>query len=427
MTKSTLATAVLIGCAALAVPTVSPAAQVLSAADSAVRIERWSEDLRVLATELERRHVDDFARKPKREFLAALDSVRRVIPHRDDTDLTLAVVRLVASLGDSHSTFSADFAALGFHRLPIAPFWFDDGVFIRDADSTLTDLIGAQILAVGAIPADSLLARLTLFIAADNSEGLRHAAPSTFVIAEALQAVGATSARERVSLRVRLRSGDVRTIHVPSRPWREPVAWSLGRLVPLDSAPLYRRHTNRAYWFEVLPADSTLYIAYNRATDDPADPIEPFAERVGRAAREPGIRRVVVDFRLNSGGNSGYFRFIERELVAARDARRDLVLVGIIGRRTFSSGLWNALGFRRNTAATLYGEATSGKPNHFGEVRQFRLPNSALAINYSTRRWRLLPDEDPPTLAPDIAVPVLASDYFALRDAVLQRILGAPR
>ena len=34
------------------------------------------------------------------------------------------------------------------------------------------------------------------------------------------------------------------------------------------------------------------------------------------------------------------------------------------------------------------GEETGGKPNHFGEVRSFKLPNSGLEVSYSTKYFK---------------------------------------
>ena len=51
-----------------------------------------------------------------------------------------------------------------------------------------------------------------------------------------------------------------------------------------------------------------------------------------------------------------------------------------IRRKLAALSLWH--GFR----ATLVGEPTGGKPNAYGDVRTFSLPNSRLVIRYSTKR-----------------------------------------
>ncbi|MCO5950940.1 hypothetical protein [Mucilaginibacter flavidus] len=75
----------------------------------------------------------------------------------------------------------------------------------------------------------------------------------------------------------------------------------------------------------------------------------------------------------------------------------------LIGKQTFSSALMNAIDFKRNTNATLLGEATSGTVNHYGEVRGFRLPHTKIVIGYSTRYWENWKGHNGP-LMPDVAI-----------------------
>ena len=63
--------------------------------------------------------------------------------------------------------------------------------------------------------------------------------------------------------------------------------------------------------------------------------------------------------------------------------------------------------------------------DHFGEVRSFTLPNSGILIQHSTKFWKRI-DGDPPSTMPDIAVAVLASDYFAGIDRALDITLERP-
>ena len=70
----------------------------------------------------------------------------------------------------------------------------------------------------------------------------------------------------------------------------------------------------------------------------------------------------------------------------------------------------------------LVGEPTGGKPNSYGEVRSFRLPNSGLRVMYSTKYFQML-ETDPPAVEPDITVELTAADRFGGHDPVLARIL----
>ena len=67
------------------------------------------------------------------------------------------------------------------------------------------------------------------------------------------------------------------------------------------------------------------------------------------------------------------------------------------------------------------GEATGGEPNHYGEVKQFELPNSEKPIRYSTKYFKWV-EEDINTLAPDKVIEESFAAYREGTDPVLEWI-----
>jgi C-terminal processing protease CtpA/Prc len=82
---------------------------------------------------------------------------------------------------------------------------------------------------------------------------------------------------------------------------------------------------------------------------------------------------------------------------------RDYDLYVIIGRHTFSSAILNAIDLKQKAGAVLIGEPTSGKPNHYGEVRSITLPYSGKKLNYSTKYFSTY-QQDTDSLYPDVRV-----------------------
>lgn len=112
-----------------------------------------------------------------------------------------------------------------------------------------------------------------------------------------------------------------------------------------------------------------------------------------------------------------------KEVAARHAAGRIGRCFVITGRATFSSGALDALDFRRATAALVAGEPMGNKPNRFGQLNSFALPNSGLNVWYSTKKFILVPG-DPPILEPDLPAEATWDDYLAGRDPVLERILA---
>ena len=67
--------------------------------------------------------------------------------------------------------------------------------------------------------------------------------------------------------------------------------------------------------------------------------------------------------------------------------------------------------------ATLVGQPTAQGVNHFGEVKTFRLPNSRVTIQYSTKYFRIIED-DSSTIQPDVHIEPSIKDYKNGRDVV---------
>jgi C-terminal processing protease CtpA/Prc len=215
--------------------------------------------------------------------------------------------------------------------------------------------------------------------------------------------------------------------------------------------PLYRKH-NDIYWFEYLPESKALYIQYDACQNDPKKPFKDFARELFAYADTNGVERTIVDLRFNSGGDSSVADPLLKGLRTRPSLNAPGHLFVLTGPMTFSSGedavenfhnsfdiatpkmvdgfYWihsqktDAPSTRFN--ATLVGEPTGGKPNCFGEVKTFELPNSKLNVAYTIKYFQLASDGDPLTREPDITVTRSLADYLAGRDPVLETVLKLP-
>ena len=118
------------------------------------------------------------------------------------------------------------------------------------------------------------------------------------------------------------------------------------------------------------------------------------------------------------------FRPLLNYLKHNKDLNQKGKLFVIIGRRTFSSGIFNAMEMQSQTNAILVGQPTAGRPNHYGEVKILELPNSKIKVQYSTKYHVLVGDSDPETLVPDIKVAFTFADFENGNDPSLEAILN---
>ena len=68
-------------------------------------------------------------------------------------------MQLVALVGDAHTAVEPD-PSLGLRHYPLELYSFDDGLFVRRADSGHAALVGAKVLRIGARRVEDALTRV---------------------------------------------------------------------------------------------------------------------------------------------------------------------------------------------------------------------------------------------------------------------------
>ncbi|CAN5264796.1 hypothetical protein BH20ACT13_BH20ACT13_00870 [soil metagenome] len=142
---------------------------------------------------------------------------------------------------------------------------------------------------------------------------------------------------------------------------------------PTAPNPLWLRNRHRTQWFATLARGRAVYAVYSHATE----PTSTFAATLLRRARNPKVRRVIVDVRLNGGGdNTSYSPLIDALRSRALNRRGRLVL--LTGRVTFSAGGNFVAEVEVFTRARIVGEAAGGRPPQLrrlgaGRARRARL------------------------------------------------------
>jgi C-terminal processing protease CtpA/Prc len=187
--------------------------------------------------------------------------------------------------------------------------------------------------------------------------------------------------------------------------------------------PRYLQHVNDNYWFEIMPDGKTVYFQFNQVLDAQDASIEQFAARLRKALASGNIRNLIVDVRLNSGGNLNRFPPLLRAIVSFETSHEGAGLYVITGRQTFSAAQVFVNALDRYTSAVFAGEPSGSRPNFVGESAPTTLPYSGLQMTISTR-YHQTDDQDQRTwIAPKIPVELSSEEYFANRDPVLDAVL----
>lgn len=404
---------------------------------SADRTARWRFDLNYLQEEARRLHASPRRQAFSSAFTDGLAALRDSVQQLSDEDILHGLQRVIVLLGDGHSVVYGIPPAKGGRppTLPVVMYQFDDGLFVVDADSAHTDLIGDQVLAFGGVPADSVLQRLAPYVNHDNAMTIRWLGVRFYMRDVGwLHAVGAASDDSRAELSLRAPDGIVRQVRLRSVsnqlprklrwPWRHEKEGAAARH---GDPPLWLQNPDLHYSTRWLPDEGVLYFDFNQVRNEKGHPLKAFAAQLRARLDSTAARNLVVDVRRNNGGNNSLLEPLLRTLEWFDQDRPGNRIFVITSRNTFSAAQNFVNRMDRRTDANFVGEPSASCPNFTGEDTQVVLPYSKAHLSISSQYWE---DSDPGDerqwIAPDMPVGLSSIDYFSGRDpaldAVFQRI-----
>jgi hypothetical protein len=317
-------------------------------------------------------------------------------------------------IGDPHTriSFNVD------RTYPVTLYQFSDGVFVIAATEEYKNLLGAKLIRIGGSDIERAKEAARPLVTFENEWRFKQQFPDYLTDPENLYLLKILPSPTEGDFTFADRNGNQFVVRLRPISTRRGIRF----ITPFDrepgKTPLYLRNPDLYYWREYLPDSKTLYLNYHRCADMPAQPFNRFAAALLKFMDQYPVERVVIDLRLNGGGNSSTLD----PMIAALSKRRGKLFV-LIGRRTFSSAVLNAVELKQEAKAILVGEPAGQRPNFYGEVETMILPYSRLRVNYSTRFFKTM-NGDPQTLTPDIEVEPSSSDYLSGRDPALERALS---
>ena len=152
--------------------------------------------------------------------------------------------------------------------------------------------------------------------------------------------------------------------------------------------------------------------------------IAQFADRLRALVDSVPNTRLVLDLRLNRGGNGSLNRPLLLSLIKSRNLEGCGKLFVAIGRSTFSAAQFLVNELEQYTDAVFVGEPSGGKANSYGDSRKITLPNSKITVRVSTLWWQEDPRDIRQWKGPDVAAELTSQDYARNLDPVLQAVRG---
>ncbi|MEO7506020.1 MAG: tetratricopeptide repeat protein [Pyrinomonadaceae bacterium] len=402
----------------------------------AAEAARWREDLRFLAQEMPRVHRNLFHTMKPVQFEAAIKRLDERIPTLGRHQIIVEMERIVAMVGDGHTNISPTRdPKIGFHTLPIKFYWFKDGWYIRAATREHAELIGARVLKIGNVPMVQAYAKARDLIGRDNEMDAKFFAPQLMVMPEVLQALGLSDNTVAGHFTVEQAGKERDIVLAPYGPaemmpsdtdatWVMKPEWMDARdIQPSAKSALWLRDPLNKFWFQYLADSKTLYVQLNQVGNKDDETLAMFAGRLSSFMETNPVDRLVLDLRLNRGGNGGLNRPL---LVALIKSKLDQPgkFFTLIGRSTFSAAQFLINDLEKYSNTIFIGEPSGGKVNSYGDSKKIMLPNSGITVRVSTLWWQEDERDHRQWTAPLIAAELAFADYRAGVDPALNAAIG---
>jgi hypothetical protein len=166
-------------------------------------------------------------------------------------------------------------------------------------------------------------------------------------------------------------------------------------------------------------------VQFNKVGDEPDETIAAFAGRLRAFVDSAAVDRLVLDLRLNRGGDGTLNRPLLLSLIRSPKLEGSGRLFVLIGRSTFSAAQFLVHDLEEYTEAVFVGEPTAGKPNSYGDSRRITLPNSGITVRVSIFYWqRSHPLDTRQWKGPDVAAELTSRDYRANVDPAMRAVLA---
>jgi tetratricopeptide (TPR) repeat protein len=410
-----------------------------SASKPTLTADHWRADLKALMQGLEKTHKNMYHATSPASFDSAAADLDERIPSLERHEIIAGMMRIVAMVGDGHTNiYPSRDAMIGFHTLPVALYLFKDGMFIRAADSSHAALIGSRVVRIGDVSIDEAYARVKPYIGRDNEMGAKFWAAYLLAMPEMLHAMRLSSSPDSARFELE-KNGKHSTIWlrpaglVPMTPadtdmsWWRRAGWVDARDISATPDPLWlsKRPDSVLWWFTRIPDTRSGYAQINQVRNGDKESFEDFSDRLLHFTDTAGLDRLIIDLRLNRGGNGGLLKPLERGLLRRPNINRRGSVFILTGRSTWSAAQFFLNDLSEFSEAIFVGEPSGSKGNSYGDSRQIKLPNSGITARASIYYWQDWdPNDSRPWIAPDVAAELTFADYEADRDRALTAALG---
>lgn len=319
--------------------------------DNDDKTKKYCEDLDYLSRALETIHPDLYRKCSKEDIQKSINDLKE--SNLNEKTFKLGIMKILSKIGDPHTTVDIE------SNPDIFKYKFIDNklYILDDYVNENSKYINNEITAINNVPIKIWINKLSEYVSYDNEACLKKN------VAELLN---------NASFMKEIANSD-------------KLIYSCNDGVNLNSFDFVNEAQKEIIKKETKLQcdnidDDTMYIKYKTCIDNQENNLQNFIAEANYKLEESMPQNVIVDLRGNKGGNSMWFKSMLNKLVNIPNKTT------LVDENTFSSGVI-AMNDMKSIGSKIVGEEVSLAENHFGNCKNFMLPNTKTNIWCSTAEF----------------------------------------
>jgi hypothetical protein len=377
------------------------------------------EDIQYFAKEFPNLHKNPFSILPKDEFYQKTDHLIKNINKLNNTEVFVELNKIIASVGDAHTTINY----WDGYRYPLKFWIFGEHVYVVNADTTLEEMLFSKVIKINGIDIEKITKDLSALISHENESWLKAMLPQYLESPVYMYGLGIIPNEEETLFTIE-KEGKLEEHMVSTLKFGETADF-----IDQETENMFIGNYTNNYEYSYFADYSTLYFKYNACVEMESERFKDFNNRMFKEMSANTVDKIVIDLRNNTGGNSEILNPFTKQLKTYLSKNPDVKVYILIGRLTFSSGMFAI--YRTIEAApkaVSVGEPTGGAIDGYGEVKQTSLPHCKIPLSYSIKYFEFSKNfsyKNPGirTFLPEVLVEASFEDYQLGNDRVLKYAL----
>ncbi|MDR2126623.1 MAG: hypothetical protein LBP63_07325 [Prevotellaceae bacterium] len=368
----------------------------------------FEEDLEYIKQTLPQKHINLFEKISKTQFESKIDSVKYKAKSLNTETFINELFKLMVAVGDEHTRVELSQQIV----VPVRFQMFQEGIFVAEISPVYSGALLSKVIEINEQPINDVINKFKEIILSQNQSYFDFLLLHYLNNASILRGLGILNSENEITYT--LQNSDSNIVKIKFDIASNNINHSMIK------ANQHLQTSKNNYWYEYDSVRNEIYFSYSSCQNNEHYPFAKFNADLFGIIKKNKPEKIILDLRNNGGGNSTVLKPFLKEIKRSYLNKKNRFYV-LIGKTTFSSAMLNAVDLKRNFKTVLIGEQTAGSINHYGEIRNFELPNTKVKIVYSTKYFETWKGKNG-ALQPDVKINYSIENFKINKDEAIDYI-----